>query len=248
MTNNRFMVTTTFYDPDDEISRVRSEIAKRTFRNTLNKNCPIIAVDGGSPDELLKEFESYGVIVLREEQRGMGPARRQAIRVATEDYDAQVTMWAEPEKDLSQFLEQIFNPLESKEVDFVCVARKDRSSYPSFQQYTEGLGNYVWRNITGTNLDMFFGARAWRRKLTRYFLDYNGETQDAIHIPVIDIIFNKHRVKSVEVDFSYPNEQRKVEEGEVNALKMQVKRLSQLHELSKQTFERWKYLNGRANR
>ena len=246
MTNNRVMVTTTFYNPDDEISRVRSEIAKRTFRNAIDKGCPVIAVDGGSSDELLKEFESYGVVVLGEEQKGMGPARRQAIRVAVENHNAQVTMWAEPEKDLSEFLEEIFGPLENGEAELVNLARKNISSYPEFQQKTECLGNQVWRNITGVNLDMFFGVRAWKRELTEYFLGYNGETEDSIHIPLIDIIFNRHRIKSLDVDFSYPKEQREVEENRMNASRMQIKRLSQLYRLSQQTFERWEYLKQRV--
>ena len=242
MTNNRVMVTTTFYNPDDEVSRVRSEIAKRTFRNTINEGCPVIAVDGGSSDELLKEFENYGVVVLGEEQRGMGPARRQAIKVAAENYNAQATMWAEPEKDLSEFLEDIFDPLEIEEADFVGVARRDRSSYPLFQKVTEGLGNEIWKDITGVELDMFFGVRAWRKGLERYFLEYGGMAQDAIHVPVVDIIHAGYKVRSVSIDFKYPAEQRAVEEGLLNALAMKIKRLSQLHELSKQTLERWECL------
>ena len=104
-------------------------------------------------------------------------------------------MWAEPEKDLSEFLEEIFGPLENGEAELVNLARKNISSYPEFQQKTECLGNQVWRNITGVNLDMFFGVRAWKRELTEYFLGYNGETEDSIHIPLIDIIFNRHRIK-----------------------------------------------------
>ena len=237
----KVMITTTFYDPDNHVSRVRSEIAKRAFKNTIENGCPIVAVDGGSPDELLKEFESYGALILPEEQRGIGPARRQAIRFAY-NQDAQAMLWAEPEKDLSDFLDAIFRPLLNGEADFLIPARKDRSSYPLFQQQTEGLGNKLWEDITGTRLDMFFGARAWKKDLSRYFLNYDGKMQDAIHIPVVDIVYADHNVKSVEIDFVYPRAQREIEESLLNSQSMQIKRLEQVAELSRKTLERWEFL------
>ena len=242
--NDAVVVTSTFYNLSDEVSRVRAALAEDNIRKILDRGYPVIAVDGGSPKELIANLERYGSVVYPENERGMGKARRQVIRAAYER-DPKAILWAEPEKDLGRFLDAIFEPLLKGRAEFVNVGVTDRSSRPLFQQQSEALGNIAWKNITGVGLDMFFGARAWLKDLSKYFFDYDGEKQDAIHIPVVDIVHGGHAVEEVRIDLPYPSEQKRVEEGIVNAPKMVIKRLEQLTDLSRQTLERWEYLQGK---
>jgi len=95
--NDVVVVTTTFYRPGNESDQVRQAIAERTFRLLNDSPYRVIAVDGGSPTEVLNRFRDYGVEVLAQEQPGMGNSRRQAMRTA-EERNPQAIVWMEPEK------------------------------------------------------------------------------------------------------------------------------------------------------
>ena len=46
-------------------------------------------------------------------------------------------------------------------------------------------------------MDLWFGPRVWRRELTRYFLEYDGELGDrweAHFLPVLDAVLSGERV------------------------------------------------------
>jgi len=239
------IVTTTFYRLDNRVDTIRAKIAERTIRSISDLGYETIVVDGGSADELLDSFRRSGAVVYHEEERGMGKARRQAIRIACER-NPQVLIWTEPEKEsYVRFIEATALPILNNATDMVIPRRRDISSYPALQQITERAGNLFWKKLTGTDLDMFFGARGWRKDLSKYFLEYNaayGDKQDSIHIPILDIIHAGYRVRGVDIDFTYPHEQRAIEEemgGE-----MDLKRMQQLYELSRITQEHWLKLSG----
>ncbi|MBS3094670.1 glycosyltransferase [Candidatus Pacearchaeota archaeon] len=231
------VITSTFYNLDNEVNRVRADLAERTIRAASEKDYEVISVDGGSEEGVLRKLKEAGATIYQEEQRGMGNARRQAIREALKR-NPEAIIWTETEKvSFVDYLDSVAQPLVENEADYVSPTRKDVSTYPEFQQITERLGNQFWEALTGKKMDMFFGPRAWRSELSDYFLNYRGNRWDALHVPVLKIIRDGKRIKTLETEFIYPQEQKKVEEG--NSAEMILKRFEQLYELSKLTIDYW---------
>jgi len=234
---DRILITSTFYNLDNEVNLVRSQLAEKTIKSASEKGYEIISIDGGSEGGVVRRLKNAGATIYQEEQRGMGNARRQAIREAMRRNPTAI-IWTEAEKvSFTEFLNDVAEPLIQNEADYVAPIRKDVSSYPEFQQTTEKLGNQFWEALTGRRMDMFFGARAWRKELSNYFLDYTGNKQDVLHVPVLKMIKDGKRIKTVDINFVYPLEQRKVEEN--NSAGMILKRFEQLYELSKLTLDYW---------
>ncbi|MFH1972686.1 MAG: glycosyltransferase family A protein [archaeon] len=225
------IATTTLYTNEDII---RIELAKQTIRQATEKY-PTIVIDGGSPDEFLREIERYGAIVQQEEETGIGNSRRQAIKLA-HNLGTQIIAWTEPEKvDYIKNISKTAQPL-LYESDIVIPRRKSLESYPVFQQLTEEIGNEVWEKLTNIDLDMWFGPRIWKRELTDYFLDYDGNSWDSIFIPVMNAIIDKKYVSSVTIDYTHPNKQREIEEYNP---KFYIKRAEQLKSLTDILKEHW---------
>lgn len=210
-------------------------------RNATGLGYEIVVVDGGSPDELLKEYEGYGAHVYEQIIKGkdIGPPRRQAIEIANR-IGREVDSWIEPEK-YTYILEhhKTVEPIILGYADMVVPERKSMKSYPKFQRYSEWLANKYFYTLTGKKLDVMIGPRTWRRELSRYFLEYNGEYGDGseyIFIPVMNAIINGERVIGVDVDFTYPEEQKVIEED--NEI-FEWKRILQLYEISSAHRAQW---------
>lgn len=237
------IATTTSYNPDLESDILRSEIAKSTIRQATSFGYELILVDGGSSDELLKDFERYGAKIFAQQEKGMGSGRRQAIKEAL-DTNKEVIAWTEPEKE--SYIPEIVKtakPVIEGYADLVVPKRKSLKSYPTAQQYAEPLGNSFWKRLTGYDLDMWFGPRTWKKELSHYFLDYNGEygdKWDSIFVPVMDAIFDGKKIISVEVKYTHPKKQTEIEEHDLN---FYTKRIEQLSNLLNSLETHWKKLN-----
>lgn len=225
------IVTSTLYDSRNEVDRVRIGLAERSIGLSTEKGYEVILVDGGSEDKVVRRFEKAGALVSIQKEPGIGPGRREAIRYAL-DRKPEVVVWMEPEKvDFVRFIGELTNYF-SQEIDLVMPERVSLSSYPRFQQKTETIGNEFFRQATGINLDIYFGPSLWRPRVANYFLDYdtrNGDMQDSIIIPPINMILAGVKAKFVKVDFAYEPSQRDIEEGN---LEINLKRIRQLHLLS----------------
>lgn len=225
------IATTTFYNPDSQSDTVRAEIAKKLVRTATDMGYRIVIVDGGSSQELLREFEGYGGIVYQEEQKGMGKVRRQAIREAY-NTKRQIIAWTEPEKEdyIKEIMKTAVLVLEGN-ADLVVPRRKSMESYPTSQQLAEPLGNLFWEHLTGHSLDVWFGPRTWKREISDYFLKYDGkygDKWDSIFIPVMDAIIQGKKVIGVEVDYIHPAKQTEIEEHDTRFDKKRVEQLDNL--------------------
>jgi len=239
------IATSTLYNPDWESYGLRAELAKKTIINAKNIGYEISIVDGGSSDELLKEFERYGAKVIVELQRSdtMGAQRRNAIEYAC-NLGRDVIVWMEPEKEtyVSE-IEKTVTPIIEGSAEMVIPRRKSLESYPVFQQHFEQMGNIFWKDVTGTDLDVWFGPRTWKKEMSRYFLDYKGEygdKWDSIFVPVVNAIFDGRKVISVDVDYIHPKKQTEAEEHNI---KFYMKRVEQLDNLTNALYKHWKKLN-----
>ena len=237
------IATTTFYNPDSEISNHRTALAKSTIKNAVGLGYEVIIVDGGSSNEFLKAIEKYGARIVQEKGSGMGRSRRQAIEMA-QNTGRKIIAWTEPEKmHYISELEKTVVPLLEDRADLVVAKRNSLDSYPTSQRYAENFGNIVWRELTGKPLDMWFGPRTWKRSFSDYFLKYNGaygDLWDSIFIPVMDLVFDKKRIKSIEVNYTHPRIQSEFEEGNSD---FSAKRLDQLNNLIPALKTHWKKLN-----
>lgn len=240
------IATTTMYDPDSEVGRLRMGLVERTVKEATKRRYDIIVVDGGSSDEFLKSLESNGAIIHSEKGETMGVGRRQAIEEASKLKD--LVVWTEPEKH--PYIGEIWKtvvPLVGEQADLVVPARISLSSYPLSQQYSEAYGNRVWHEVTGHELDMFIGPRTWRADQSHYFLSYNGEygdLWDSIFIPIMNMIRDGRRVLSVDVNYVHPQEQTRLEEGNSE---FSMKRLNQLNNLVPAFVQHWKAINPQSD-
>ncbi len=225
------IATTTFYNSSSESDKLRAGIAKRTFETAIRLGYQIIAVDGGSSQELIGEFEKIGVKVSKQIKRGIGNSRRQAFQEAYNS-KKEIIIWTEPEKrSIIKEISKIIKPIIENKADIVIPKRKSLSSYPLEQQYAESLGNLFWKQLTGTDLDMWIGVRAFRRESCSYFLNYNGEYGDKweiLLIPVINAIYDKKKVTSIEINYQHPVEQTRLEEKDLNFFKKRIEQLTSL--------------------
>ncbi|MBL7148070.1 MAG: glycosyltransferase [Nanoarchaeota archaeon] len=237
------IATTTFYNPNLEDDIHRAKIAKNSIRTANNLGYEIVIVDGGSSEELLKEFEKYGARVYSQTSKGMGKSRRQAIREAY-NIGREVVAWAEPEKE--SYISQIVKtaePIIKDSADLVVPKRKSLESYPAAQQYAEPLGNLFWKDLTGYDLDMWFGPRTWKKEISDYFLNYNGEygdLWDSIFIPVMNAIIDGKKIISINVEYTHPKKQTEMEEHD---LKFHWKRIKQLNNLMPNLETHWRKIS-----
>ena len=233
------LVTGTLYTMVTQSERVRAELAKRTIKDAHENGFEIIVLDSGSPKELLSEFANFGAIVKNSQYQGMGPGRREAIFSAYEK-EKEVIVWIEPEKyTIIPELVKIVEPILYDSADFVIPRRISLASYPKAQQYTEPFGNAYFRELTGWDLDVFFGPRVFKSAMAKYFCSYDGkywDKWDAIFVPLLDAIHEGRRLLSVNVDYTHPREQTEIEEHD---LRFYRKRLFQLENIMKSMGDHW---------
>ena len=233
------IATTTLYNPNNPSDMIRTEIAKKLIRSSTGLGYKIVVVDGGSSDEILEEFEKSGALVKLQTKPGIGNSRREAIDYAT-GLKRDLVAWAEPEKgDYIQELWKTALPIIEGKADMVIPDRRPLSGYPVDQKYAEDLGNLFWKDLTGVDLDMWSGPRTWRRDLSIYFTEYNGEygdKWDSTFIPVMNAVLDRKRVIGVKINYIHPPDQAKVEERDIN---FHRKRIHQLYDLTNALFEHW---------
>jgi len=96
-----------------------------------------------------------------------------------------------------------------------------------------------WENVTGLELDMWFGPRTFSREAAHYFLDYPGTYSDrweALVIPILDMIADGKRIQSVLVEYTNPSQQTQIEEHDTS---FDRKRIEQLQSITKAIGEHW---------
>lgn len=228
------IATTTSYNPDMESDIYRAGFAKNSIRTATDLGYEVVVVDGGSSDEFLSELEKYSARIYPQTLEGMGSSRRQAIREALTS-GREIIAWTEPEKeDYIPEIVKTIQPIIEGSADMIIPRRRSQESYPLAQQHSEKFINIFWRDLTGTDLDTVFGPRTWRREISHYFLDYDGEygdNWDSIFIPLVNAVFDERmglgvRVAGVEVNYTHPQKQREIEE---HNLEFHRKRIDQIN-------------------
>lgn len=233
------IATTTKYSLETQAEIVRSSLAKAAAVKAVESGYEIVIVDGGSPASFRQEIKGAGAQVYLHPELGMGEQRRKAIQYVF-DQGADIIVWMEPEKEpFISLIGRTAEPIIEGRADMVVPERNSLELYPAFQQASEKSGNAFWKELTGVRLDVFFGPRVWRRKLSSYFLDLNVEKYGdkwAIYIPVLNAIIDGEIVVGVRVDYIHPKKQTEVEKHDPE---FQLKRQSQLENFRQAVSARW---------
>jgi glycosyltransferase involved in cell wall biosynthesis len=233
------IATTTFYK-DTLADKNRSTLALNLAQEAKKEGYELIVVDGGSSDEFLENLRSTGAHLFKENKGGMGVGRRQAIREALTSQKP-VLAWVEPEK--GPYISQIAKtarPILMGEADLVVPRRESLDSYPTAQRYGEPLGNTALKNLTGLDIDYFFGPKTWHNQMTPYFLNYDGKPYgdlwDSILFPLFNMARDNRRIKSIDVVYEHPSVQKTDED---NDFSFYVKRIKQLDNLIGNAADYW---------
>jgi len=218
------IATTTFYKEKN----LRFRLACETIRQAREMNYEIVVVDG-SPDPLIaKEFSDLGAKVYPETLSGMGPSRRLAFFYACHlsmMLSGRVVVWMEPEKvDFVRSIYQVALPLMESTGKLVSIAKRSEGSwetYPSFQVETEKEANRAYEEITGRNgYDNMFGPLVFvSNPPALEWLFFNPAwlgIEDTYIQHYVPLILPSYYSTYVEVDFVYPEEQRREEERAEN--------------------------------
>ena len=79
ISNKISIATTSLYSPDSKSNKSRAKIALETVKMAIEHGYEINIVDGGSSEEIVREYINHGANVFRQIGKTMGEARRQAI-------------------------------------------------------------------------------------------------------------------------------------------------------------------------
>ena len=245
--------TTTWYKKGQPNGELRAGLAERVIKTAVDMGYKIVVVDGGSDDWFLNRLEGNKVKIYQETPGGgMGGSRRECLQYA-HNLNTPIVAWMEPEKvDYVKEIVKTAEPILKGKADLVVPDRRIEIKsgkyilpyYPTSQENEELFGDDCWRELTGTDLDVWCGPRTWNRDFSDYFLQYNGKNfsyttkdgkeipygdkWDSIFIPVMQAILNGEKVIGVKVDYVHPKEQTELEEGNFGAT---LKRLDQLNNL-----------------
>jgi glycosyltransferase involved in cell wall biosynthesis len=237
------LVTSTRYRSDSLSDTIRSELALSLVKQAKELNYSVIIVDDNSPEPLIKEFQTNNAQVYQQERKGMGNARRQAFSLAY-DSGKEVIVWLEPEKDsFVRHIGKCAKPILKGNAGVVIPRRKSLDSYPEFQRISETEGNNFFKEITQASFDVFFGPRLFQRKLSHYFINYDGRYGDlweSINIPIVEMVFKKERIREIIVDFEYPSQQAQLESQSQEFLEKRKIQLAQTKECLE---KHWRFLN-----
>lgn len=228
--------TATLYREDD-VSKVRQELAQKFIENTAKLGIKCVLIDGGSNEEFINFAKSFSNVELHvEPQLGMGESRRLGLSKAMENTEAEYFFWVEPEKyDLinTDDLEHLLVDLEKDQTDIVVPKRSSMETLTKFQAWIESRANKRAMGIVGVNeqevkevWDLWFGPKMFNREGAKFFQEYNGKLDkwDSIIKPVANAYLAGKRVTSVNVDYHYDQKQT---ESEENDREMKKKRIVQ---------------------
>ncbi|GEM_PF-740414 len=189
----------------------------------------------------LEEFNNKGLTVVNSDIQGRAPQRRKAFETASSRTKGKVIVYTQPEKaSLVDHLLEISKPILEGNADIVIPKREEKlfkSSYPKYMWQSEVQVNntYDWLMKRfglikqDESFDWFFGPIVFRNdpEMVSIFLK-KYETDGSIYsrigantdpeknsgshyFPIIEALYKKKSVVSVEVPFEYPKSQRENE-------------------------------------
>lgn len=238
------IVTSTFY-PNDASSQLRAALAKQTVERSRELGLKSVVIEGGSEDTFTEQLVTHTepLIASAWPAASMGTSRRRGFELALENPATEFVLWLEPEKyDLLRpetvtkltELARLAEAAEPERAIIVVPKRRSKASYPAFQAEIETKGNREMTQLLGlsdTNeeFDFWFGPKLFNRAAAHFFTGYDGESWNSIFIPAALAVQGGAKLISAEIDFTYPQEQKALEED--HADEFRAKREAQYHQV-----------------
>lgn len=247
---NTVVVTTTFYKNVDEL---RFKLALALVQLAIELGYTVIIVDDSPIPEIAQAFVDLGAIVEKQVNPGMGASRRQVFQRAKDfcinSGEPYAIVWTEPEKvDFINYIADVVEPIYTDNIDIVIPTRTEKSwtSYPKFQEQSEKVALLIYHEAVGKKLDPMFGPVAFGENAVDFFINcdpskYGLADNYMQHVAPVEAMIEGYEVISVEVEFQYPEDQRKEEEGPAYEA-ISKKRFSQLEQLAITYFKLGKML------
>lgn len=236
----------------------RCVLTHQIIEEAASKNYPVVIVDGSDDPAIAESFRERGAIVFPQQERGMGPSRREVFahagqpsihlppmasmrdRITPMDWQAPIYfVWMEEKPDLVRSIPLLVAPLVAGEAEIVIAKRLSMETWPAFQQESETRANAAYREATGMDYDPMFGPVAFSFRMLRFFRECRPERYGVSpyaagyiqHFAPLESIAAGYMTTSITVNCSYPEQQRQEEETVLNDA-MREKRLAQETELS----------------
>jgi hypothetical protein len=219
------VVTTTFYKSEGEL---RFQLAQDFVRSAIVAGYEVVIVDASPLPQVATVLRELGAQVFLQLHEGMGPGRRQAFFHAQESVAQPaetIFVWSEPEKvDLIRSIPQIVRPIEEGEAEVVVPRRSAKSweTWPTFQRETEQEANRQYNDIfQTTDRDPMFGPVALDGSFIDPFIlkEPVAGVEDTYVQHYATLLAESElgaTVRSVEIDTTYPPEQKAEEEATLN--------------------------------
>jgi len=223
------IAASTRYDATPE-SRLRFAEAVSLARRATERHIPLVYADADSCAEDIAALIDAGATVVPATRAEFGPpymygrCQRDAINAALQ-LNPDAILFTQPEKpSIVDSIDAIIEPLQSGMVDIVIPYRLSTASYPCLQQHFEKFINSYWHTLTGRQLDVCFGVRAFTPRGAAYFTDYASrsyakrfgpyrpDSWEAIFLPLIDALAEGVPVKGITVDYEHPGAMTRYEE------------------------------------
>lgn len=217
---------------------IRGDLALNALNKTLSRGVRIVAADGGSSEGFLHALESLkarGLTLINSPAEGLAPQRRIAFEKASVLDGGKVIIYTQPEKDLTDVLEVMAQPILDGTAQIVLPRRNPelfQETWPEYMRDSEIRVNKTYNRLLRRNgllqedLDWFFGPVAisndteivslflkiYRLKepiRSRIDAEPDPEKHSGSHyFPIIEALWLGKVVQSVEIPYRYPSIQR----------------------------------------
>lgn len=231
-------------DPNNEIERTRTEVFLSTVNAIVEAGFHLVTVYVDTQQGLIEWLGRLGVILVRQQSKGMGNVRREALMAAMQCFpDTSYFCWLEPEKpDIIRFLATLAQKMEQEKSALGLFSRIDMASYPPEQGHYYLFCRAVASYMVGFDIDYAFGPMMMTSQAVTYFLRYQGEygdKWDSILIPRLRTIRDGHIVSMLPINFQNDSKMTSVESGN---RRMILKRLEQLNNVIPSLVAEWEKL------
>jgi len=200
------------------VGDLRCQMAIRTIQAATECGYQMIVVDGSPGLDIAESLEQAGATVRRQQAPGMGASRKEALQHAARTGASVIGLIEAERYRLVPLLEPSFDVVETGQFDLIIPSRRSLFSYPWYQCFTEGCGNWHAGILTKRpDIDWFFGPRVMASSIVDRFIDYDGrygDTWDRLFVPVLQLLAGKTSIGSCLVDYTHPLEQKEAEEGD----------------------------------
>ena len=221
-----FLIVPTKYKTLEDF---RFKLFLKTLKTVLNhiyiKKFIIVDSSEKKVSDYLKNIKDERIVVLEQEDQTQlkGGSIREGIKYVVENFGEYAIMaFQEPEKDnMIYHYEDILRKHKHRGA-FICNPRRmsiSWESYPKEQYFSENFMNMYFTKMTGIDVDWSFGPVILTGSVAKYWLEEDGKLWDAQIVPIVKAFSNNVNIIDEPVCFHYPEEQKELEENNMEYIK-----------------------------